>query len=315
MLRRTLITVITILALGSLPTPASANDVLRIGWLRAPNDITLAKAHGSLEKALQPMGVDVSWVGPFSAAAPALEALNAGTIDITAGSSTSSITGLAAKIPFVIFAYQTMAPGAEAILVKPDSPIKSIADLSGKSVAVNRGGTGEYLLMRALATHHIDAASVRRVYLSPPDSAAAFSTGHVDAWATWDPFVSIAMQSYGARVLADGIEIGSENPVVLIASTDLATKKPAVLQAVFNTLQTENAWAVAHPAEAGGVWADAMGMRGDTFAIPLGRNNAVPTTGVTPADATRIGDIADWYVSEKIVPRKPDIAAGVVELK
>jgi sulfonate transport system substrate-binding protein len=293
---------------------AFAGDVLRIGWLKAPNDITLAKSHGSLEKALGEQGVSVSWVGPFAAAAPALEALNADTIDITAGSSTSSISGLAAKIPFVIFAYQKMSPGAEGILVKRGSPIKSIADLVGKTVAVNRGGTGEYLLMRALATHHIDPTSVTRVYMSPPDSGAAFSTGHVDAWATWDPFVSIARATYDAQVLADGTEIGSENAVVLIASRKLAEDRRAVLDCVYKTLEAENAWAIAHPAEAGRIWAEAMGLPA-TLAGPLGANNSVPTTPVKAADIAQISEIADWYVAEKIVPVKPVVSTGVIQLK
>jgi sulfonate transport system substrate-binding protein len=58
-----------------------------------------------------------------------------------------------------------------------------------------------------------------------------------------------------------------------------------------------------------------MAMAREPFAGPLGRNNAVPTTAVTPADVAQISDIADWYVVEKIVPQKPDIAAGVVKLK
>jgi sulfonate transport system substrate-binding protein len=36
---------------------------------------------------------------------------------------------------------------------------------------------------------------------------------------------------------------------------------------------------------------------------------------VTAADENQMSDIAEWYVAEKIVPRKPDIAAGVVLLK
>ncbi|MFC7553266.1 hypothetical protein ACFQU7_15005 [Pseudoroseomonas wenyumeiae] len=59
---------------------------------------------------------------PFPAAAPALEALNAGSIDITAGSSTACIAALAARIPMVIFAYQKISAGGEGILVKQDSP-------------------------------------------------------------------------------------------------------------------------------------------------------------------------------------------------
>ncbi len=310
----TLVLVVLALAVTGCLGPVFANDVVRIGWLKAPNDLTLAKAHGSLEKALAEQGFDVSWIGPFAAASPALEALNADTIDITAGSSTSSITGLAARMPFVIFAYQKMSPGSQAILVKRGSPIRSIADLAGKSVAVNRGGTGEYLLVRALTTHHVDPATVKRVYLSPADSASAFVTDHVDAWATWDPFVSLALKSSDAHVLADGREIQSENAVVLIAAKSFAEKKRAALDTIYKTLAAENAWSIANPAAAGNIWAETMGLPAD-LAPSLGANNAVATHSVTPANGEEISAIADWYVAEGIIPRRPDVANGIVELK
>src|ERR1700704_3099430 len=124
---------------GVIPAArAASGDVVRVGWLKGPNDITLGKARGTLERALAAHGARAEWAGPFAAAAPALEALNAGSIDGTAGSSTASITALAAGVPMVIFAYQRLAASAEGILVKRSSPINTLKDLSGHSVAVNR---------------------------------------------------------------------------------------------------------------------------------------------------------------------------------
>lgn len=152
-------------ALLPLAAQAQAPIVVRIGWLRGPNAITLGRACGTIEKALAAHGATVQWAGPFAAAAPALEALNAGAIDVTAGSSTASITGLAAGVALVVFAYQKISAAGEGILVKQDGPMKTLADLKGHTVAVNRGGTGEYLLMRGLAHNNIDPATVKRIYL------------------------------------------------------------------------------------------------------------------------------------------------------
>lgn len=292
---------------------AAGGETIRIGWLRAPNDITTGRARGTLEKALAAQGARVEWAGPFPAAAPALEALNAGSIDITAGSSTACIAALAARIPMVIFACQKLSAAAEGILVKQDSPIRSLAELKGRSVAVNRGGTGEYLLMRALERNGVDAASVRRVYLSPSDSGAAFTQGHVDAWATWEPFITIGMASYGARVLADGAAIGSDNAVTLMASRDFAEKQRPLLQTVFETCLADNRWAQDNKAEAGRIWTEAMSLPA-ALAPAIGESSAVPTRGVTDADVAQIEQIADWYAASRIVPRRPDIAAGVVRL-
>lgn len=299
---------------GLIPAAQAADQTIRIGWLRGPNDITLAKSRGTLEKALAEKGVKVEWAGPFPAAAPAFEALNAGSIDITAGSSTSAIAALSAKIPLVIFAYQKMSPGAEGIVVKKDSGISSIKDLAGKKVAVNRGGTGEYLLMQGLQTNGVDPKSVERVYLSPSDSGPSFTQGHVDAWATWDPFLTIAETAYDGKVVADGAAIKSDNAVVLVASKEFATSKADQLQLVFDVIKSENAWAVANKEEAGTVLVKEMNVPSN-LAAKIGENNAVPTTSVTDADVKQIGAVAEWYAKSGIIPALPNVKDSVISLK
>lgn len=299
---------------GLIPAAQAADQTIRIGWLRGPNDITLAKSRGTLEKALAEKGIKVEWAGPFPAAAPAFEALNAGSIDITAGSSTSAIAALSAKIPLVIFAYQKMSPGAEGIVVKKDSGIASIKDLAGKKVAVNRGGTGEYLLMQGLQTNGVDPKSVERVYLSPSDSGPSFTQGHVDAWATWDPFLTIAETAYDGKVVTDGAAIKSDNAVVLVASKEFATSKADQLQLVFDVIKSENAWAVANKEEAGTVWVKEMNVPSN-LAAKIGENNAVPTTSVTDADVKQIGAVAEWYAKSGIIPALPNVKDSVISLK
>ena len=301
-------------ALLPLAAQAQAPIVVRIGWLRGPNDITLGRALGTIEKALAAHGATVQWAGPFAAAAPALEALNAGAIDVTAGSSTASITGLAAGVALVVFAYQKISAAGEGILVKQDAPMKTLADLKGHTVAVNRGGTGEYLLMRGLAHNGVDPATVKRIYLGPADAGAAFDRGHVDAWATWDPFIAIAVQNYGARVLADGAQIGSDNAVTLMASTTFAAEHRDLLQVLLDTARADNAWSMLHKSEAGGIWVQAMGIPA-TLGDVIGAANAVPITAVTPADLKQMEAIATWYSESGILPVRPDVATSVVMLE
>ena len=67
----------------------------------------------------------------------------------------------------------------------------------------------------------------------------------------WDPFLSVALSQYGARVLANGPEIGSENAIVMIARRGFAAEHPALLKAVYDALLADNAWEVAHKDAAG----------------------------------------------------------------
>ena len=313
MFRREALILLAAAAVAGRADAADAPKTVRIGWLRGTNDITLSKARGTLERVLGEHGIGLEWAGPFPASAPAVEALNAGAIDITVGSSTSFVTTLAAGVPAVVFAYQRMGPDAEAIIVKKGSGIRAIRDLAGRSVAVNRGGTGEYLLVRALETNGVDPAGVKRVYLGPADAGSAFVSGAVDGWAIWDPFLTIALDSYDARVLANGPAIGSENAIVMIARTAFAQSERPTLRLIYEALEADNAWSVANQQAAGVIWADAL-KTPPAFAAAFGTHNAVPTIAAGQAQARQIAHIADWYVSNGIIATKPDVSGAVVDL-
>ncbi len=293
---------------------AAETITLRIGFLRGPTDLALAKEKGTLEKALAAHDVKVEWAGPFSAAAPAYEALNAGAIDLTTGSSTAFVTAIAAGLPLRFFAYQAMPANGEGIVVRNTSDIHSLNDLRGKKVAVNKGGTGEYLLSRALSNAGIPEDAVRKVYLGPSDTGTAFVGGHVDAWAIWDPFLSLAKQSYDARLLVSGKQISSENAAGYFVSEAFAQAHPDVLKWFYAVLQQENAWAKTHQLEAGKIWAKQMGQLGDGLAEQLGTVNTVPVTPVDSRAIAHIQHIADWYLQQGIIKSKPDIAAHVMTL-
>ncbi len=304
---------VAVLASSLHASRADTPLVLRIGYLKAPNDLTLAKAHGSLERALATLGGRVEWAGPFAAAAPAVEALNAGAIDMTVGSSTSFITSRAAGVDLVMFGYQRMLAAAEGILVGREAKIHSVRDLIGHSVAVNRGGSGEYILVRALNRAGVPLDQVKRVYLAPTDASAAFSSGAVDAWATWDPFLSIAIAN-GADVLANGADSGSENAVAFFVSGVFLKANRRAVEIVLSVLEQENAWARANVGEAGTVWAREMGLPA-SLGRSLGDNNTAPIGPVTSQAAEQIEHIADWYKQNRIVPSRPEISPFLVDLR
>jgi sulfonate transport system substrate-binding protein len=292
-------------------TPAPVT--LRIAYLKGTSDLTLAKAKGTLDRELAPLGVKVVWAGPFPAAAPAFEALNAGSVDLTSGSSTSFVAAVAGGVPLAIFGYQRMPKRGEGIVVKTDSGIQSIKDLVGKRVAVNRGGTGEYLLVRALDKNGIEPEKVTRSYLTPGETGTAFVGNHVDAWATWDPFLSIAIENYGGRILADSSEIGSENAVGYFVRQDFLQNYRAVVKAVLDVLKQENAWTKTHALEAGKVWTQELGLP-ISLAQRLGDNNVSPLTTVSPSDVEQMAHIATWYYENRITPVLADVTSHSVNL-
>gem|GEM_PF-5030565 len=106
-------------SLSASSSPAAANGpntTVRIAWLKSPSVLSLAKLNGSLEAALKSQGISVEWVGPFPAFSPAAEAMNAGSVDLTTGSSTAAASSMAGDAPIKIFAYQNSSPTGEGII-------------------------------------------------------------------------------------------------------------------------------------------------------------------------------------------------------
>jgi len=89
-----------------------------------------------------------------------------------------------------LHAEETSAPSAQAIIVPPDSPIRSIADLKGKRVAVAKGSGCNHPLLAALKQARLSINDTQVRYLDTPDALAAFRGGNVDAWAIRDPFLA-----------------------------------------------------------------------------------------------------------------------------
>src|SRR5882672_1416270 len=89
----------------------------------------------------------IEW-SEFPAAAPILEALNAGALDVGYTGDLSFLTVCAAGAPIKAIGGTRSDARTQAILVRQDSPIKSAADLKGKRLAGTRGGWGQPLALK-----------------------------------------------------------------------------------------------------------------------------------------------------------------------
>jgi NitT/TauT family transport system substrate-binding protein len=89
-----------------------------------------------------------------------------------------------------------------AMMVNKDSPIHSIEDLKGKTVAVpNRFSNQWLLVVRALKEHNLSVADIHMVEMPPPDMPAALFSRAVDAITSGEPFMGqTELDGYG-RIL------------------------------------------------------------------------------------------------------------------
>src|ERR1700728_4391642 len=153
-------------AVGFPPTMGLAQDnVVRIGFQKYGN-LILLKGRGGLEDKLAPLGFKVEWK-EFPSGPPLLEALNVGAIHFGHAGETPPIFAQAAGVPFIYAAYEPPAPQGEAILVPRNSPLRTLADLRGKRIALNKGSNVHYLLVRALESAGIKYSEIEPIYLAP----------------------------------------------------------------------------------------------------------------------------------------------------
>ena len=159
----------------------AADKTLRIGFQKY-GTLVLLKTKGTLDEKLKPLGWNVEWT-EFPGGPQLLEALNVGAIDYGTTGEAPPIFAQAAGAPLVYVGYEPPAPKGEAILVPKDSPLKTVADLKGKNVALNKGSNVHYLLVKALEKAGLAAMatsrprSCRRPTRAPPSRRARSTPG------------------------------------------------------------------------------------------------------------------------------------------
>ena len=291
-------------ALG--PARAAGGSV-RVGYQKY-GALVLLKARGGLETALKPLGYSVEW-SEFPSGPPLLEALNAGAIDFGTAGEAPPIFAQAASPELRYVATEPPAPRGEAILVPKDSPVRSVADLRGKTIALNKGSNVHFLLVRALEQAGLPYDAVKLAFLAPADANAAFVRGSVDAWVIWDPYLAAAERATGARVLADGQGI-APNREFYLSRRAFTESSPEIVSAVVAAIATIDTWAVGHADTVAAELAPAIGVPAPVLKVALERQSY----GAAPLDAAAIADqqrVADAFHHLGLLPKPIRVADAV----
>ncbi|SDI56183.1 sulfonate transport system substrate-binding protein [Pseudomonas flavescens] len=301
-LRRSLVALFAAAISFGAITAAQA-ETLRIGYQKY-GTLVLLKAKGTLEKRLADKGVDVKWT-EFPGGPQLLEGLNVGSVDFGVTGETPPVFAQAAGADLLYVAYEPPAPHSEAILVPKDSPLKSVAELKGKKVALNKGSNVHYLLVRALEDAGLKYSDIQPVYLPPADARAAFERGSVDAWVIWDPFQAAAEQQLQARTLRDGEGL-VDNHQFYLATRSYAEKNPQVLQALIEEVRAVGEDSKADPEKVTDQVAPLLGLPRDITAIAVKRQGYGAAL-LTPEVVAAQQKIADTFTELKLIPRKLSI--------
>lgn len=188
-----------LLAAGSLWSQfslAAAPEEVRVAYSGGSQVLMLAKADGSLDKALNSK---VKWV-QFASGADALSYFASNAIDIANFGSSPATAGIVRKLPVEIIGVSGVIASYERLIGKEG--INSIKDIEGKRVAYPPNSTAQYALEAAISVNKLDRSKITLLPLRPAEMVAAWKRGDIDAGYVWAPFAQELETSGGHQVFA-----------------------------------------------------------------------------------------------------------------
>jgi sulfonate transport system substrate-binding protein len=295
-------------ALAISPTQAQNKPAeIRIGTQKGGFFSAVRQLH-TMEDAFKPLGIEIRWID-FQFGPPLLEAINVGSVDFGYVGDSPPIFAQAGGARIRYVAAIRSEGNTQAIIVPPDSPIRTLADLKGKRIAFCKGSSAHNLLVAALEKAGLSWSDITPAPLAPADATAAFAKGSVDAWSIWDPYLALAELKENARVIAFGKDVHDPS-AFFIAASDFVEKYPLLVARLNAVFASEGRWADIHREEVAKAQAEATGVDIEAIRRFVGRSNY----RVVPVDDDLIKSqqvVADRYARLGLIT-KPVHVSDVV---
>jgi sulfonate transport system substrate-binding protein len=295
------------------PEPRT-EQVLRIVRPKQLVGLSVLEKQATLEKDLAPLGFSVEWL-EFAAGPQQLEALNAGALDIalTAESPPVFVQAAQASGGSLVYLATTASNGkAVSFLVHDGSSIKTIADLKGKKVAVQKASIGHYLLVKALESVGLKLSDVESVFLPPPDANAAFSAGSVDAWIIWEPFPTRILEGHLGHVLVDGEKL-RDTANFYTTTRAFVNAHSDVLKIFLADEDRAEAWSAAHPREMAELLAPTLLIDVPTL-LKMHEKYQFGVLPITEPAIQKQQQVADLWFRLGFLPKPVDVRTGFLAL-
>jgi len=286
------------------PQPLQQLQQLRIGYQKSAVNLVILKQQGVLEKRFP--GTKITWA-EFPAGPQLLEALSVGSLEFGLTGDSPPVFAQAAGKDLLYVAAEPPKPDSSAILVLQGSPIQTLADLKGKKIALQKGSSAHYLLVRAVEKAGLQWSDIQPIYLAPADARAAFERKSVDAWAIWDPFYAAIELDIKPRALVTGRSLSSNNSFYL-ASRAFATHNGVALAVLLQELSGADAFVQKNRKEAIKLIADFSGLDAGIVSLFIQRR---PVSPVAPLSAATVADqqrVADAFFKLGLIPRPVQVA-------
>ena len=290
-------------AAGSSPA-AEPLQQLRIGYQKSAANLVIVKQSGWLEKRFP--NTRIGWI-EFPAGPQLLEALSVGSLEFGLTGDSPPVFAQSAGKDLVYVGVEPPKPDSSAVLVLKDSPLKTLPELKGRKVALQKGSSAHFLMVRAVEKAGLQWSDIQPIYLAPADARAAFERGSVDAWAIWDPFYAATELAIQPRALATGRGLSNNNSFYL-ASRALAERHPTVINALFEELTRADRLVQQDRPAAIKLIADFSGLDAGIVSLFLRRRPPSPVGPIQPVTTVDQQRVADAFYKLGLIPKPVEVA-------
>ncbi|MBI2192043.1 MAG: ABC transporter substrate-binding protein [Planctomycetes bacterium] len=248
-----------------LTRPSESPATVRIGYLNITASLPLfiAEEKGYFGEE----GVQVE-THQIASSNQLVDGVIAGNLDAFIEASAVPVLAVELQSPgrlkvFSVSSITRQAP-FDALLVKEDSPLRSLQDLAGKKIGVFPGSTATNLLRKFFADRGIDVSNITFVPMPPQNHLTALLEGSVDAVHAYEPTIAIALSRGGVRQLYGSAyaEMLDRNPQgVAVISVRFAQEHPETARKVIRALERAMVFMREHEAEARQILARRMNLQ------------------------------------------------------
>lgn len=222
---------------------------IHIAYQNSSTIILLAKAKGLYEEEFAKDEIDVKY-DLYLAGPPMIEAFAGGRADFANTGDMPPVSARSAGVDIKVISRAGYTPGGNALLIRPDAPYKSVADLKGQKIAVPIGSSAHHYLILLLKQSGLSASDVSIVNLPATDHQAALETNNVAAVATWEPWASVLENAKSGKILADSSSGVKRYVGVFLARNEFAQQYPDVTARFLKVNEKAAEFIKNHPDEA-----------------------------------------------------------------
>lgn len=260
------------------------------------------------------VAVELIW---FDGYLESMQALASGQLDANCQTlnDTISFAGEAVNGEVAVVVNDNSA-GNDKVIVA--SEIETVEDLVDKSVTLEEGVVGDFLLTLALEEAGLSREDVTIQNLETGAAAAAFAAGQADGFAGWVPFWETALEREGSKELTSSAEFPGAIPDLLVVTQTLIDNAPDVVQALVNTWFDILAFIDENQERAYEIMADRAGVSAEDFERYLEGTRFFTLEdnleAFSPGDSMvhmpfAAQEMSDFMVEVGFIPEAPDLEA------